>query len=513
MNTKALFRWPQKLTAALWLIPICMADAQTGVPLWTNRYDGGYGGNANAIAVDGNGNVIVTGSSPSPGDPLNNDYATIKYSGAGEPLWTNRYNGPANVQDYASAVAVDGSGNVFVTGLSDGGGPRGNYATIKYSGAGEPIWTNRYNGTGGAAAVAVDGSGNVVVTGQSFGTSGSYDYATIKYSGAGEPLWTNRYDGPGSGYDAAVAMAVDGNGNVVVTGISGVSGVYFDYATIKYSSDGVPLWTNRYNGTGESRNEVASAIAVDGNGNVVVTGISDNGFNAYFAYATIKYSGAGAPLWTNRYSGPGNGHDSANALAVDRSGNVFVTGSSISTNGDYDYATIKYSSDGVPLWTNRYDGGYGGNGARTIAVDGNGNVFVTGSSRGRDGYSDYATIKYSGAGVPLWTNRYDGTGNGNDSAIALAVDGSGNVFVTGSSIGTSGDYDYTTIKYSGAGLSPIPLNYQIVGNQLVLSWTNAVFSLQSAPAAEGAYTNISGATSPYTNLFWDAQRYFRLNAN
>ena len=82
------------------------------------------------------------------------------------------------------------------------------------------------------------------------------------------------------------------------------------------------------------------------------------------------------------------------------------------------------------------------------------------------------------------------------------------MYVTGGS-----DGDYATIKYSGATILPIPLDYQITGDQLVLSWANAAFSLQSAPAVQGAYTNLSGATSPFTNGFSDTQRYFRLKGN
>jgi hypothetical protein len=61
------------------------------------------------------------------------------------------------------------------------------------------------------------------------------------------------------------------------------------------------------------------------------------------------------PLWTNRYDGPGNDLDYPSAVAVDNSGNVFVTGHSIGSEGNDDYATIAYSGAGVPLWTNRYD--------------------------------------------------------------------------------------------------------------------------------------------------------------
>src|SRR5438477_5935438 len=89
----------------------------------------------------------------------------------------------------------------------------------------------------------------------------------------------------------------------------------------------------------------------------------------------------------------------------------------------------------------------------SLAVDGAGNVCVTGYSTGTNCFDDYATIMYSGGGVPLWTNRYGGPGNGGDQAVGLAIDGSRNVFVTGSysSCAWSG-CECATIKYSPDGL-------------------------------------------------------------
>jgi hypothetical protein len=435
------------------------------VPLWTNLYTG----RASAIAVDGSGNVFVTGSSA--GGDYSRDYVTIKYSGGGVPSWTNRYNGPGNSDDEASAVVVDGNGNVLVTGssASTNGSPyEYDYATIAYSNAGAPLWTNRYNGPGngtdGAAAVVVDANGSVFVTGSSASTTGypyNYDYATIKYSGAGVPLWTNCYNGPGNSDDWATALAVDLNGNVFVTGYSASSNGYYDYATIAYSSSGVPLWTNRYKGPGNGDNR-AIAVAVDASGNVFVTG-SSAASDGYSDYATIKYSAAGLPLWINRYGSPGV-WDSASALVVDGSGNVFVTGFADGAGTWAVCATIKYSAAGSLLWINRYGPGNSEDRATAVAVDGSGNVFVTGISRGSDTPFDYATIKYSGAGVPLWTNRYNGPGNSHDSAVAMTVDGSGSVLVTGSSLGSDFPFDYATIKYSAGGVPLWTNRYDGPGN-------------------------------------------------
>src|SRR4030066_183151 len=311
---------------------------------WVARYNG-PGNNfdyALALAVDDSGNVYVTGYSG--GYPYE-DYATIKYSPFGETLWVKRYDGPGNGRDEAVALAVDDSGDVYVTGFSKGSGTSGDYATIKYSSAGDTLWVRRYNGPGNsddrANGLAVDGSGNVYVTGYSW--SGSpFDYATIKYSSAGDTLWVRRYNGPGNDNDGAVALAVDGSGNVYVTGYSW-SGTTFDYATIKYSYDGDTLWVRSYNGPGNEYDE-ASALAVDDSGNVYVTGssVGSDPYN-YTDYATIKYSSSAAGQWVKRYNGAGNGGDGANALAVDDSGNVYVTGWSLGTVWpDNDYATIKY---------------------------------------------------------------------------------------------------------------------------------------------------------------------------
>jgi hypothetical protein len=105
------------------------------------------------------------------------------------------------------------------------------------------VWVARYNPSVSsediAHSIAVDGSGNVYVTGGSYGTGTQYDYATIKYNAAGVQQWAARYDGPGNGLDEANFIVVDGSGNVYVTGRSEGVGTQSDYATIKYNSAGV----------------------------------------------------------------------------------------------------------------------------------------------------------------------------------------------------------------------------------------------------------------------------------
>jgi len=405
---------------------------------WVATYNGpgNDGDNARALAVDDSGNVYVTGHSWSGGTIT--DYATIKYAPNGDILWARSYNGSGNTYDEAVALAVDYSGNVYVTGYSWDSGTYEDYATIKYSSAGETLWVRRYNGPGNSYdrpnALGVDDSGNVYVTGWS-GIFPNYDYATIKYASNGDTLWVTHYNGPGDEWDEATALAVDDSGNVYVTGFSHGGSTAWDYATIKYSPSGDTLWVRRYNGPGNGL-DVANELAVDDSGYVYVTGNS----------GTIKYSASGDSLWFGAYGG--------NDLDIDDSGNVYVTGYTYGGDASVDdYATIKYSPAGDTLWVRRYNGpGNNTDQANALAVDGSGNVYVTGVSYGGGStLSDYATIKYSPSGDTLWVRRYNGPGNGYDQANALAVDDSGNVYVTGYSAQSSTypyNYDYATIKYS-----------------------------------------------------------------
>ncbi|MGH7496050.1 MAG: SBBP repeat-containing protein [bacterium] len=368
--------------------------------------------------------------------------------------WVARYNGPANAGDEANALALDAAGNVHVTGHSLGTGGNRDYLTLKYNTAGVRQWSARFNAPANnvdeAKDIAVDASGNAYVAGFSHGANGNPDYLTVKHNSAGVRQWTARYNGPGNGDDKINALSIDAAGSVFVTGSSLGANGNPDYATLKYNSAGVRQWVKRYNAVANNEDE-AKDLAVDASGNVYVTGNSF-GANGNHDFFTIKYNNAGVQQWVGRYNGPGNGDDKANALAIDNAGNVYVTGHSMGLSGTPDYATIKYNTAGVQQWLARYNATNNHDEARDIAVDGSGNVFVTGFSYGASGNHDHVTIKYNSAGVQQWVGRYNGPGNGDDQANALALDGAGTVYATGRSFSTLGMQDYATIAYNSAGV-------------------------------------------------------------
>ncbi len=443
----------------------------TGTEQWAVPYSGAtnFSDWPTALALDISGNVFVTGRSW--GSGTDEDYATIKYNTAGVEQWVARYNGPVNSGDYAYDLAVDASGNVLVTGHSRVSGLREDYsiddhdyATIKYNSAGTEQMIMRYNGPegdwDGATAIAVDGDGNYYVTGQSSGLGTSYDYATIKYSPAGLELWVARYN---SAWDVATALAVDAAGNVYVTGHSQGLGTDYDYATVKYNAAGAQQWVSRYNGP-VNRADYATGLAVDTAGNVYVIGYSWVSSSDY-DYVTVKYNTLGVEQWVAQYKGPGNGPDGAAALAVDAAGNVYVTGGSQGSGTAYDYATIKYNAAGAEQWIARYNGPVNnGDYATALSLDDNGSVYVTGSSDGVGTRDDYTTIKYNSAGTEQWVARYNGPVNNGDFATALSLDNNGNVYVTGWSLGSSMFYDYATVKYNSNGVEQWVARYNGPGN-------------------------------------------------
>jgi len=420
---------------------------------WVQVYDGpGHGDDkAVSIVIDGSENVYVTGTSAA--SSTNYDIATIKYNSAGVRQWVIRYNGPGNGNDQANAMAVDGSGNVYVTGFASVNGQGFDFVTIKYNSSGTQQWARFYNGPGNqndvAVSIGIDGSGNVYATGYSTGSgNSSYDYATIKYNSSGVQLWVQRYNGTGNSADDPSSIAVDASGNVYVTGTSYGIVSSSDYATIKYNTSGVQQWIARYNGPGYSY-DLPNSLAIDGSGNVYVTGQSV-GISTDYDYATVKYNSSGVQQWAQRYNGTGNFYDVANTVAVDGSGNVYVTGVSVETGTHNDCTTIKYNSAGVQQWLQRYNGPQNNDdGANSIAIDASGNVYITGSTiPNPSSWGDNLTVKYNNSGVQQWVQTYHGPANLGDNGSSIVVSSTGNVYVTGFSKDSSTSYDYCTIKYS-----------------------------------------------------------------
>lgn len=445
------------LVVTLIFTGVMLCNAQVSQE-WVARYHFYSDDQARDIAVDDSGNVYVTGKSEvyTPGG-AKPDYATVKYNSAGILQWVQRYNGAANEYDEATSIAVDDSGNVYVTGFSRSGSTAiyNDFATIKYNSSGIQQWVRRYNGGGSDIPykILIDSNGDILVGGWSSQPVTGPDFTVIKYNSDGDSLWVRTYDSGESDnqYDYAVSMAIDISDNVYLTGSFGLA----DWGTVKWSSNGQFQWANRFNGPGGG-SDYAKSLAVDNSGNVYVTGYvwRNNAVN----FATIKFDSSGEEQWSVYHS-----NASAIDIAVDDSSNAYVTGAT------GDIMTVKYNALGIEQWAMNFNGP--GNAADIpccIQLDDSANVYVAGYTTVNSSNTDFCIIKYNSFGIEQWMMNYNGTGNSYDQPTAMILDKIGNVYVAGSSRGP-GNNDYATIKYSQTvGInqisSEIPIEFKLYQN-------------------------------------------------
>ncbi len=434
---------------------------------WVATYNGP--GNYEDIGfstVDGAGNVYVTGLSW--GNGSERDFATIKYNSAGVQQWVQRYNGTGNSQDEPRYMAVDGAGNVYVTGYARSGTTNvtEDFCTIKYNSSGVQQWVQLYNGPGNnrdaGSSIVVDGAGNVYVTGYSRldATAESEGFCTIKYNSSGVQQWIQRYDGPSVGKEVGNLIALDNSYNVYVAGWSPGNGSGDDYATVKYNTDGIQQWVQRYNGPGDSTDRTLS-IALDVSANVYITG-SSLGIGTSSDYCTIKYNSSGVQQWVSRYNGSSGLSDHGHSIKVDGSGYVYVAGESATNGTDKDYTVVQYNSSGVQQWVSKYTGPsnfWGLPWLSQLVLDNLGNSYVTAWNKGAGTTFGFAVIKYNSSGTQQWVKTYYGPMD-TAGALSVSVDGSYNVYVSGSSVGVGTDYDITTVKYSQ------PFGIQVISTEI-----------------------------------------------
>jgi hypothetical protein len=438
---------------------------------WCIKVGGGTNDVGYGIAVDSSGNSYVTGSYTSPifisngnnslfqtmSGSGSNEVFVVKYGSTGMGMWSSRISG--TLSDIGYGIDVDSSGNSYVAGEyrspatiynSDGtafqtitGSGSNEAFIVKYGSTGMGLWSSKISGssTDIGYGISVDSFGNSYITGQytspstiynSDGTafqtitgSGNNDAFVVKYNSSGMGLWSTKISG--SWFEIGRCISVDSSGNSYVAGeytspatIYNSDGTAFRTMTgagsneafiVKYGSDGMVSWNTKISNFGT---DIGYGIDVDSLGNSYVTGsysylttifnsdgtafqtmngISNSNNDAF----VVKYNSSGMGMWSTKISGTST--DVGYGIAVDSLGNSYVTGS---YTGSYTSPSIIYNSDGTAF--------------QSIYGSGNSEAFV---------------VKYGSTGMGLWSTKISGTSS--EIGYGIAVDNSGNSYVTGKS--------------------------------------------------------------------------------
>jgi len=342
-----------------------------------------------------------------------------------EQQFLKRYTSISKNLDKGKVVRLDNSGKAFVAGTS-----YGKFIVLKYSTTGTVLKTITGSQIDTLSAMTIDMNNDVIAVGV-VSTGGDFNYGVVKISNSGDSIvWAKSINLGGS--DFPTAITTDTSGNIYVTGyrvFGSITQNLVDFYTVKIvGSTGDTVYTRRYNNASSNNKDFARCIVYDPRDNsVVVTGESYDVL-ANYNYFTIKYGAKlGDSIWSASYNN--TAEDIPSAIALDQSGNIVVTGSSI--GNIQDYLTIKYSSSGsvVAGWPKRFHNqrtDY----ARAVTTDNSGNVYVTGASFVGSEH-DIVTIKYDPNGIVQWTNTYNGSGNSLDSPSGIGIDPFGNIIVVG----------------------------------------------------------------------------------
>ena len=378
--------------------------------------------------------------------------------------------------DVSRSVAVDGLGNAWISGYTDdslGGSGAGSYDAFlsKFDAAGNHLWSQQLGTVTSdrSSSVTVDGLGNAYISGETSGSlggphAGGSDIFLSKFDSDGNELWSQQIGT--TGRDESVGVAVDGLGNIYISGttegsLGGPGAGGFDAFLFKFDGDGNQLWSQQF---GTSSFDWSYSVAVDSVGNSYVSGWtrgSLGGPNAGSADAFLsKFDTDGNHLWSQQIGT--SDYDQSNSVAVDGLGNAYISGPTLGSlgapnAGDWDAFLSKFDANGNHLWSQQI-GTSGRDQSWSVAVDGLGHAYISGVTDGTLGGSGFGSYdaflsKFDAAGSHLWSQR-----RGPSTYVfrqSVAVDGLGNAWIsgyTGGSLGgpNAGGNDAFIAKFSAA---------------------------------------------------------------
>ncbi|MBY8989594.1 MAG: SBBP repeat-containing protein [Candidatus Lokiarchaeota archaeon] len=321
------------------------------------------------IALDDSGNIYISGSTESFGAGKD-DAFIAKFDSSGNSILNITWGGSGI--DAGTGIVLDDSGNIYITGATNSSGT-GNFDAFiaKFNSTGHSLLNITWGGNDadGGYDILLDDSGNIFITGytESFG-AGDNDAFIAKFNSTGHSLLNVTWGGSDS--DDGYSIALDALGNIYIAGSTWSFGI--DAFIAKFNSSGHSLLNITWSG-GDA--QFGWDMALDGSGNIYITGYV-YGFGNLAQAFIVKFNNTGhlkmEIIWG------GNNYDVGFGIALDGSGNIYITGTTDSFGaGGYDLFIAKFNSTGHSL-LNTTLGGIDDDWGKGIALDNYGNIFITG---------------------------------------------------------------------------------------------------------------------------------------
>lgn len=294
----------------------------------------------------------------------------------------------------------------------------------------------------------------------------------------------------------------DANQNVVIAGATINSSGNYDLLLTKYDSQGNELWTQQVGGSGD---DFASAIFIDASLNTYVTGTVFTDSTNYNDIIILEYDDNGNLLWDTTYNGAASGNDLGGDITVDGDGDIYVTGTSYDSTSQYNFITLKFNSSGQQQWVSIWNNVGLNDVANKIsfANDGASTINVAGGTQVNTFQWKYAIVSYDVSnGNQVSYAISGGSGTGIDRVTDIARDTLGNVYVTGGVINQGTGYDCYTIKLDS--LLVIQWTATFNGNDSLDDVANGVKIDSQGNVYICGFTTTSGEGKNYITIKYDA---------
>ncbi len=253
-----------------------------GTEQWRYTLDGtaSLGDGAVDVAVDAAGNVAAGGLVTNAGTGA--DFGIVELAGAtGAEIWRSSLNNFGSGGDQLRALALDGAGNVLATGSMVSATTQDDIAIVKLSGStGAELWRRLVDGSqkdfDSASSIAVDSNDDVVAAGVTL-TPHEDDFTVAKVRGTtGSVRWLRKIDGGAGESDTATAVTVDSHDNVIAVGGLSIAGAGQEFTVISFRPGGSTRWTRTIAGTTPAGFDIATCVAVDAADDVAAGGLTEN---------------------------------------------------------------------------------------------------------------------------------------------------------------------------------------------------------------------------------------------